>query len=364
MKPIIPSLLLAAAGLLAFGHASLRAAAAGDADGQAQAQAEIARTLHETGLYAAGSARVPSDDVVAFSPQYPLWTDGADKRRWLHIPQGAFIDASQPDAWEFPPGTKLWKEFAHQGRPVETRYMERRRDGSWLFATYVWNEAGDEAVLAPERGIPALAFAAAPGGRYTVPSRTDCLACHGSTKVPVLGASALQLSPERDPLAPGGRPLGAGEADLRGLAKRGWVRGLPAALIEQPPTIAGRTPVERAALGYLHANCGHCHNTSDSRVPVRLTLAQRAADASAARDEVLRSALEARSRYRPTEGGPSARVVEPGRPEHSLLTLRMHTRDPRVQMPPLGTSVPDALGIALVERWIANDLSTERRTSP
>jgi hypothetical protein len=355
MKPSIFIFAASALCLSVFGHANPRAAAASDT--AAEADTALPRTLRDTGLYAPGPAGVLRDGIVAFSPQYPLWSDGADKRRWLYLPGGSSIDASQPDAWEFPPGTKLWKEFSHEGRAVETRYIERQRDGSWRFATYVWNKAGDDAGIAPDRGIPALPVPAAPGGRYAVPSRADCLACHGSTSVPVLGASALQLSPDRDPLAPGGRPRHAGEADLRDLVARGWVRGLPAALLDQPPSILAASPVERAALGYLHANCGHCHNNSDLRVPLRLTLTQRAADPAIAREEALRSAVNAASRYRPTGSDSHTLVVAPGSPKHSVLAMRMQSRDSRVQMPPLGTSLPDPEGLALIERWIANDLS-------
>jgi hypothetical protein len=324
---------------------------------------KLPRTLRDTGLFAPGTPRTVRDGIVGFSPQYPLWSDGAEKRRWLFLPPGTFIDAARPDEWVFPRGTRLWKEFALGGRPVETRYIERLRDGSWRFATYVWNEAGDDAVLAPEQGIAALPVRGAPNGRYAVPSRDDCLACHESTAVPVLGLGALQLSPDRDPLAPAGRPRRDAEVDLRGLVARGWLRRLPAALLERPPVIPAATPVERAALGYLHANCGHCHNASDARVPVDLTLQQRVADPEAARREALRSALDAPSRYRPP-GAERALVVAPGHPEHSVLATRMQSRDPRTQMPPLGTSISDPDGLALVKRWIAAASSHRKESSP
>ena len=83
--------------------------------------------LSETGLYVKGSATEIRPELVHFSPQYPLWSDGATKRRWIELPRGTFIDASNPDAWEFPPGTRLWKEFS-VGRPVETRFIERLAD--------------------------------------------------------------------------------------------------------------------------------------------------------------------------------------------------------------------------------------------
>lgn len=304
--------------------------------------------LRDTGLHA--------DDVLSFSPQYPLWSDGADKRRWFRLPRGQRIDASQPDAWRFPPGTQLWKEFAYDGRPVETRYIERLPDGSWRYAAYLWNEDGSDAVLAPERGIAALPVRAAPGGRYTIPARTDCIACHGSTAVPVLGLSALQLSPDRDPLAAGAAPRRDADLDLRGLVERGALRGLPAALLAQPPRIPAATPVERAALGYLHGNCAHCHNTSGAQAPVDLTLAQRSVGSSAGLHDVLRSAVEAAGRYRPRGAAPGAQVIVPGDAEASVLALRMRSRDPQVQMPPLGTRFPDPEGLALVSRWINEDL--------
>jgi len=51
-----------------------------------------------------------------------------------------------------------------------------------------------------------------------------------------------------------------------------------------------------------------------------------------------------------------------------VLTLRMQSRHPQVQMPPLGTLVPDSEGSSLVHRWIQHDLvslaSTEPRKEP
>jgi len=349
------SRLLFAAGFLVVAQYAIAGAAH---EGFVPAEAGLPRLLRDTGLYEAGPALRVREGIASYSPQYPLWSDGAGKRRWLYLPPGTSIDASRPDAWQFPRGTRLWKEFAHEGRPVETRYIERGKDGEWRFAAYVWNEEGTDAVLAPARGIAALPVAAAPEGRYAIPSRTDCLACHGSTTVPVLGATALQLSPDRDPLAPGGHALRPGESDLRALVARGWVRGLPRALIENPPRIPAADPVARAALGYLHGNCAHCHNTTASRVPLQLTLAQRGRDSALALAQVLRSTIAAPSRYRPAGSDGDALVVTPGQPAHSVLATRMQSRNPQVRMPPLGTRIPDTDGLALIERWIAGSGSS------
>jgi hypothetical protein len=76
----------------------------------------LPETLEETGFSEA--------DATAFTPHYPLWSDGSAKRRWLRLPPGTSIDKSNPDAWEFPRGTKAWKEFS-RGRPAYRDALHR-----------------------------------------------------------------------------------------------------------------------------------------------------------------------------------------------------------------------------------------------
>jgi hypothetical protein len=272
----------------------------------------------------------PSDPQnLSFSPQYPLWSDGARKRRWIYLPPGTAIDASRPDAWEFPAGTRLWKEFS-LGGPIETRFIERLPNGTWRYATYIWNEEGTDATLAPAEGIAALPTR----DGYSIPSESDCRACHESAAVPVLGFSALQLSSDRDPLAP--HADARSDIDLNGLVARGLIKNLPPGATG--PRIEASSPIERAALGYLHGNCGHCHNDTEARVPVDLTLAQGIAGS----DHVLRSLLNVRSRF----------------------LARVSSRDPQRQMPPLGTRLIDLEALALIERWISEKSSTTEESKP
>lgn len=329
--------------------------------GSARAAAPLPMLLSETGLYDAASPASVRAGNIAFSPQYPLWSDGATKRRWLHIPPGMSIDASRPGAWNFPPGAKLWKEFSH-GRRIETRFIERLADGTWRYATYVWNEASTDARLAPAQGIPALPTVGAPGGRYTIPAEADCRACHEGAAVPVLGASALQLSPDRDPLAPHAEPREAGDADLRDLVARGWLRNMPAAWRIDPPRIAAPTPEARAALGYLHANCGHCHNDNGSPPPVDLVLAQSGERSPYA--TFMRSLVAAQPRLRTAGMRSSAPLIDAGHPETSVLAARMRSRDARMQMPPLGTQLVDTQALGLIERWIEDQPQPRKEPQP
>lgn len=314
--------------------------------------AALPQRLSETGLYAKGAPGAIHPDAMSFTPQYPLWSDGSSKRRWLRLPPGTSIDASDVDAWKFPPGTRLWKEFSH-GRPIETRMIERLPDGSWRFSVYVWNEQGTEANLAPENGIAALPAATAPGGKYRILAQADCRACHEAANVPVLGLSALQLSPDRDPMAANAFPVSPGDVDLPRLVSKGDISKLSREFLTHPPRIAARSPLERAALGYLHGNCGHCHSRPDSDplLSVDLVLEQSLSGKANASAAVLATLVDVQGRYRM----PGAQaVVVPGHPEQSMLTMRMKTRNPLARMPPLGTSVPDAQGIALVENWIGD----------
>jgi len=318
-----------------------------------QASRPLPEHLRDTGLYAPGASDELAAGVLPFSPQYPLWSDGAAKRRWIRLPPGTRIDARDPDRWVFPVGTRLWKEFS-LGRRLETRMLERTREG-WRFATYVWTDDGADAVLAPPEGVPGGVPVPA-GGRWSIPGTADCRACHEGQANPVLGFTALQLSSDRDPGAPHARD-GHAYLHLEDLLARGLVRGLPASLIATPPRVASSSAEERAALGYLHANCGICHNRQGPLSGLGLDLLQDLAEGPASVARTRGSALAVRA-LRPI-GGAEVRL-EPGKPEHSVLFRRMGARDALDQMPPLGTEKPDREALALVERWIHS--LADRRT--
>ena len=49
--------------------------------------------------------------LIPYDVNAPLWSDGADKRRWLALPNVARIGFDAADAWSFPRGTVLVKHF-------------------------------------------------------------------------------------------------------------------------------------------------------------------------------------------------------------------------------------------------------------
>jgi len=304
--------------------------------------------LSETGLYDSSGA-IDARNVF-FVPQYPLWTDGAKKSRWIRLPESAKVDVSDVDAWRFPVGTKLWKQFSWNGRKVETRMIWKTAESDWLFATYAWNEDQTDAALAPENGIANVAEIGR-GKKHSIPAREDCVSCHQSSPAVVLGFNALQLSDDRDPLAPHAEPLPENAVTIRTLVQRGLLFPARPDLTANPPRIRERDPIARAALGYLSANCGGCHN---DRVPLdRLGLVLLHDSKDGVPERAHATAVNASGRYvMPGISEDSSRIVVPGAPERSTLFYRMRSRRPSSQMPPLGTAIPDEEATELVRKWI------------
>lgn len=320
------------------------------------------RRLSETGLYAADGSIDPRN--LPFSPQYPLWTDGAAKSRWIRLPASARIDVTNVDAWRFPAGTILWKEFAFGGRKVETRMLWQPEPDAWVFAAYVWNDEQTDAVLAPEAGIPGV-MEVAPGRRHSIPGVEDCNACHRSSPSVVLGFSALQLSDDRDPLAPHADPQRPGMVTLGALVDADRLDPPRPEFKRNPPRIRVADPVARAALGYLSGNCGNCHNATGPLASVGLVLLHDVAgEPGEVEPGVLTTSGDPGRYVIPGIAPDSCRRVSPGAPEQSALLYRMKSRRPSSQMPPLGTALPDSAAIRIVGQWIAGLHGTAKSSHP
>lgn len=310
----------------------------------------IPHRLSETGLYLPGTQIVDPRNR-AFAPQYPLWTDGARKARWVRLPPGGRIDARQIHGWVFPVGTRLWKEFAFEGRKVETRMLWRASTGAWSYATYVWNDAQTDATLAPAEGVRGAAEIA-PGKRHSIPSREDCRTCHENGTSPVLGFTALQLSTDRDPGAPNAEALLPGMVTLKTLVDERLFNPARPELAARAPRIPG-DPRTRAALGYLSANCGHCHNEQSAVATVRVPLLMPSYASAGQVDEAIKTLLVRTTKWDLPHAAPGTTLfVRPGAPELSALFVRMRSRRPSSQMPPLGTVVPDRQALDLLSAWI------------
>jgi len=300
--------------------------AGADGGSDAAAPSDMApMRLSETGLYREGSLTELADGVLAYTPRYELWSDGADKLRYLFLPEGERIDTSDMDAFVFPVGTKAWKEFSHDGTRLETRLLWKTEDG-WIHVAYAWNEAQTEAI-ATTRGAPDVL-----GTEHDIPTRIQCRDCHSGAADTLLGVSAIQLAHDGQGLT------------LDQLEVEGRLTDAPPAGLARPDTL------EWNALGYLHANCGTCHNPQGiafDRVELELWL--RASDLDVASTRTFVTSVDVAIEQ--TTGDDTARI-EPGAPEDSALITRMKLRDAEEAMPPIASERVDDAGIALVEQWI------------
>ena len=324
----------------------------------AAAQPWPPQKLSDTGLYRDAATLTISGEARPFSPQYPLWSDGATKLRWVALPKDSTIDAKDPDAWRFPVGTRFWKQFSFGDRRIETRYIEKSGEGTWLFAAYVWSEDQREATLAPAaRGLKNHVEIAS-GVRHDIPSVGDCKACHeGVGRESVLGYGALQLSSARDPLAPHAEPAPAGGLDLDALLKEERIRNAPASWRTTPPAITANSPRARAILGYLHGNCSNCHNDQDPVASVGLSLRASITANNGAEQPTMRTAVGVKSKFqiRDVTADHCLRLA-PGDIERSAVVVRMRARDGMSQMPPMGSKLADGAALKLISDWVREEL--------
>jgi hypothetical protein len=283
----------------------------------------LPQRLSATGLHA-GTPDVVAADVFRFRPRYELWSDGAGKRRFIWLPPGSQIDTSDMDSWLFPVGTKVWKEFSRDGVRLETRLLQREEDG-WLGVAYLWQKDGTDALAVPYGAIDAL------GTQHDVPASNECDACHAGRRSHVLGFAAVQLAHAAEP----------GELSLDELVRRGLVSNVPTST----PAIPGNE-TERAALGYLHANCSHCHNTSRPKLE-----GARCFDPENDLDFSLR-ASEAETVADTRTYRTMGEHLERGRPGESRLLELMNQRGGFRSMPPLASELVDRDAVALLSRWI------------
>jgi hypothetical protein len=328
---------------LVAGQAMVRSSGTGGSGGTATLPAHCAgaaappATLECTGLYADLATGKLAPGVREYAPAFPLWSDGADKRRWIGLPPGSVIDASDRNEWVFPVGTRLWKEFAQQGVRVETRLWQKVSANFWVNAVYVWNQDQSAALRSKGGDIP---FG---DGTYHVPTEEECEKCHRGRTEHILGFSAVDL----------GLP-GATGVTLENLAAEGRLQPPPANT--QLRIGDDGTGVAAPALGWLHANCGNtCHNGNSlataSTAGMNLRLDPRELDgrpttASASLTTTVGVAV------RNVNWDGRVRII-PGNPKQSLLYDLLAQRGTGQQMPPIATRLVDAENAARIADWIS-----------
>jgi uncharacterized repeat protein (TIGR03806 family) len=309
---------------------------------------EFPEKLSDTGCLQPSNPKLPAAGVVEYPIVAPLWSDGAEKKRFFAIPDNQAITVDDSGDLRFPEGTVMIKHFGFGGRLHETRLFIHHQTG-WKGYTYEWNEAQTDAQLLRTSKMVILAN----GKTWTYPTRGDCATCHTEAAGHTLGPELRQFSGQ--PVPERTRALIEDDASHEGdfvswLVENEYlypeydlqrVRTLEGKVMEAP-TSDGQ--IDRRARSYLHSNCSGCHRAGGTgRVDMDLSM--------------MVSLEEMNVCDKPVEAGalfqniPDFKVVDPGDPMNSSLYRRMQVRN-LFQMPPLASHVVDEEGSGVIRQWI------------
>lgn len=294
--------------------------------------------LSETGCFDPVDPSIPVEGLVQYEVSHPFWSDGAEKRRWLALPDGQTITVEADGDWTFPIGSVLAKEFSQDQARIETRLLVLHDDGQWGGYSYAWNADQTDAELV-EGGA---SFPLPSQQQWAIPDGGECARCH----TPVAGGS-LGLENGQLNLDLAYDLTGRTSNQILTLDHIGMFAaspGDPATLVVYPPVEDPVATVEERARAYLHANCSQCHRPDGpTNTPLDLRFSTPLVDTQTCGAEPEHGDL----------GVIGAKIITPGDPEASLVSLRMHRRDAN-QMPPLATSLVDEVGVGVIDEWITS----------
>ena len=323
--------------------------------------AEPPQKLSEYGLFTGnGSSQEPVEGVIPYDLNSPLFTDYADKFRFVKLPPGESAKYHATDAFDFPVGTVIAKTFAYPidardpslgRRLLETRILAREADG-WVGRPYIWNDDQTEAVLDVAGDLKDVSWIDASGAErtnnYIIPNSNQCQGCHkqGDQILP-LGPKARHLNRDYDYSA--GASAEGSENQLAHWTKLKALTGAPdpqdalrLAVWNDPQTGS----LDDRARAWLEINCAHCHNDAgparnsgldlmaDQRVPTKFGMFKTPVAAGRG------------------SGGLDYDIV-PGQPDRSILMFRLKSTDAGIMMPELGKRMIHDEGVELVREWIA-----------
>jgi hypothetical protein len=294
-------------------------------------QTTAANLLSELNVYRGPLANLdPVAGITPYDVNVSLYSDFADKQRFVWLPEGAKLGATA-DRWDVPTGTYFIKNFFYLNdardpsagrRIVETRFLIK--DDSGLTAsTYVWNDAQTDAV--------------ASGGNLDVPVHwIDSAGATHDESVHVPGTSLCESCHD-------GRPLGwrtRQMPDPAALVAQGLLDTTPPAGIALvDPT--GSADLDARARSYLDANCSHCHAKVGEAASTGVFFDYEHTDA----------AHLPLCKHTSTVSG-NDQVIVPGHPERSALISRMFSDDAFLRMPRGPTRIPDPDGTRVLAAWI------------
>jgi uncharacterized repeat protein (TIGR03806 family) len=302
-----------------------------------------------------GAAQKPAAGVIPYDLNSALFSDYADKYRFVKLPPGTHASYSTDNVFDLPVGTLIAKTFAYprdardpaKGRRlIETRILKHEPAG-WVGLPYIWNEAQTEATLDVAGDTVDVRWIHTDGrprsNNYIIPNANQCKGCHksGDTMIPI-GLKARHLN--RDFAYPEGT-----ENQLTHWTRLGLLADAPDP--SSAPRLAAWDNSETGSLdsrtrAWLEINCAHCHNPAG---PARNS----GLDLLASQTNPTAIGIHKPPVAAGLGSGGLAYDIVPGQPDRSILVYRIGSTHPGVMMPELGKRLVHEEGVALVREWIA-----------
>lgn len=331
-----PALALAASAMLLAGGVTVRATPPPQTyvNDAAIMDDGLPRLLSDYGFFADAAAQRAIEGVTPYRLNTPLYSDGAEKLRFVYVPVGSKATAQGDGLLDLPVGAALIKTFAFQEngqrRLIETRVLLHRKDG-WIALPYLWNAEQTDAKLAVAGARVDLTTPRGEKISYRVPNKNQCKECHGLDGAVV-------------PIGPKGRNLS--QQWLAMMVETGHLDAMPKGGDTLPlwEDRAKASP-QAAARAYLDVNCAHCHRPG-------ATASNSGLDLRWEQDDPKLLGIMKRPVAAGRGAGDNLFDIVPGHPDQSILLQRMLSTEPGVAMPELGKSTVDPEGAEAVERWI------------
>lgn len=329
--------------------------------------------LSQTEVFTDLTTLAPAAGVIPYNVASPLWSDGAEKLRWLIVPNNGTHDTAQEKIlfseegnWAFPVGTVIVKHFevaTNETIPatmkrLETRFLVCTADGGKYGITYRWNNAGTDATLLTAGVYEDFNFTFASGGnelrRWTYPSRGDCLLCHNAASGQALGVRTAQLNMNFHYPSTGRSANQLTTLNALGMFDRVLTSEEIGDFIESRSIGDATAPVEHRVRSYLDSNCSYCHQPGgtvdyfDARLGTPLFK-------QGIVGGILRGHFDL---------GPDGRYLEPEDSAASAIHVRMESSATGAAMPPLGRSRVDQAAVDLLENYLASLESEDFETTP
>ena len=131
-----------------------------------------------------------AEGVIPYDLNSALFSDYAEKYRFIKLPPDTHANYSREEVFEFPIGTVIAKTFAFpydardpsRGRRlIETRILKREPDG-WVGLPYIWNKEQTEATLDVAGDTSDVSWIHTDGrtrtDNYIIPNANQCKGCH------------------------------------------------------------------------------------------------------------------------------------------------------------------------------------------